>query len=143
MNILKNDSLSNELNIFVTEQGRKFLKEIDNKSVTEEKEVIHSYNALRRYFIDQIESDLIYSLVNDGNSASKTNLERCELKNGNIYWLCPEHVIFKNAKVLMDSVATQEINYDASKYQILKEINEMNINEVLGDKSSKESSEEK
>lgn len=87
--------------------------------------IIHSYQALRKYFIEQLESESIYSLINNSKTTFGTNLERCELKNGNIYWLCPDHVTLKNAKVLMDSVASQEINYDSNKYQInaLKSIN--------------------
>ena len=125
MNILRNDSLLNELKLFVTDHGQRLLKEIESKSLNEERDVIESYLSLRTYFIEQLEADSIYSLdLLEQNKASEyaTTLQRCELKNGKIYWLCNDHIALKNAKILTDSVKAVEVNYDQAGYQMLDEI---------------------
>jgi len=43
MTILKNDRLANELNIFVTDEGRKLLKEFESRAVADEKSIIESH----------------------------------------------------------------------------------------------------
>jgi hypothetical protein len=122
MNILKNGNLSNELKVFVTDYGQNMLKEIESKSLNEEKDVIESYLSLRNFFITELDSENIFSET-DSNNKTLTKLERCELKNGKIYWLCDEHIKMKNARILTDSVKAAEVSYDQTKYQMLDEIN--------------------
>lgn len=122
MTILRNDKcLANELNIFVTEYGQKLLKDFEGKSLTDEKDIIESYQSLRSYFIAQIKGGNIL-LSGSLNTENLLGLERCELKNGQINWLCPEHVKSQNAKVLTDSVKNQDVGIDLDKYQILEEL---------------------
>lgn len=122
MTILKNDKcLANELNIFVTEGGQKLLKDFESKALTDEKSIIESYQSLRSYFIAQIKGGNIL-LSGSLNTENLLGLERCELKNGQINWLCPEHVKSQNAKVLTDSVKNQDVGIDLDKYQILEEL---------------------
>lgn len=122
MTILKNDKcLANELNIFVTEEGQKLLKDFESKALTDEKNIIESYQSLRSYFITQIKGGNIL-LSGSLNTENLLGLERCELKNGQINWLCPEHVKSQNAKVLTDSVKNQDAGIDLDKYQILEEL---------------------
>lgn len=123
MNILKNGRLSNELSIFITKQGSKQLEDIDSKSLSDEKEIIESYMALRNYYIGQLAADKVCIV------GKKKILERCELKNGQVYWLCPVHVKETNAKILTDSVKIQEANKDIDKYRMLEEIDNINLND--------------
>ena len=106
MNILKFGNLSTELKIFLTSQGNNILNEIDsfflnNENMSSEKaslnndqELTESYISIRNYFISQLET----------NQSIYVDLQRCELKNGKILWLCQNHIDKCSARVLMDSV---------------------------------------
>jgi len=119
MNILKNDRLSNQLSIFVTDQGRKQLKEIETGlGLGDEKDVIDSYHSLRSFYAGQAEETL----------SNEVFLERCELKNGQVTWLCTEHVKETNAKVLSDVGNAQEVtNNDLDKYLLIEEIGNIKL----------------
>ncbi len=119
MNILKNDRLSNQLSIFVTDQGRKQLKEIEVSSLGEEKDVIASYHSVRSFYAEQ---------SGETSVEGEVSLERCELKNGQVKWLCPEHVKETNARVLSDAGNGQEtVNNDLAKYLMIEEIEKMKL----------------
>jgi len=121
MNILKNDRLSNQLSIFVTDQGRKQLKEIEASSLGEEKDVIASYHSVRIFYAEQSEETSVEGEV---------FLERCELKNGQVNWLCPDHVKETNARVLSDAGNGQEtVNNDLAKYLMIEEIEKMKLDD--------------
>ena len=102
----------------MTDQGRKLLSEIESisKSQTKEEDIVSSFHKFRSHFVNNL---------NEG----PTGLERCELKNGQIIWMCPEHVKIKNAVVLTDSVKAQEANNDVDKYLMLDEIDTINLND--------------
>jgi len=93
MNILKYSNLHNELLIFRTEQGTKLIQELEAKST--ENELIDSYIGIRKILIREFDKGTIWStdikINNDENVYNRLGLERCELKNGKILWLCKQH----------------------------------------------------
>ena len=105
----------------MTDEGRKLLNEFESRAVADEKSIIESYHSLRSYFVSQIEAGNIL-LAGSLNTENLFGLERCELKNGQINWLCHEHVKSQDAKVLTDSFKTLDASIVLDKYQILEEI---------------------
>ncbi len=135
MNILKNGSISNNNNIYITENGINLLKEIELKASSDEKEVYQSYISLRNFFIEKCDIDFIYTFEtfnsNELDSKKKFNLERCELKNHKIVWLCKNHIEKLNAKILTDSTKTNNSSgLNNESYDILNEITKIEFNKL-------------
>ncbi len=132
VNIVKNGNLSNQLKIFLNDQGRKLIEEIENKSTNTENDFLDSYQSFCKCFIDKIEnnnvllSDLSENVEIDDQNEQLYGLERCELKNGKSVWLCKNHIISTNAKVVKDLKMTIKTN-DRLTNQMLKDIEEIKI----------------
>ena len=92
MNLIKNGSLSTTLQIFLCEQGQKLLDEIEKNANSSNIEIKESYVALRKHFVNE--------------HTKSTDLNRCELKNGKIMWLCNKHATLTNSKIITDDLKT-------------------------------------
>lgn len=126
MNIIKNGSLSNELQIFLTDHGDKLLRDLDKKSINENSDISDSYLSLRRYFIEEFEKGHVFltdEILSD--NGPQIDLKRCELKNGKKLWLCKEHSLATNAKILNNKMMSNQI--DQSIFKLLDEINQIRI----------------
>jgi hypothetical protein len=105
MTIIKNGPLCNEMQIFLSEQGQSLLREIEKKaaqqSVTDgaDESVAESYISLRKSFIKMCEEEKKPPQAAVGSLEA---LQRCELKNGKILWLCKSHVESTKAPILTD-----------------------------------------
>jgi len=129
MNILKFGNLSTELKIFLTSQGNNVLNDIDsfllnNENMSGEKESLNndqqlteSYISIRSYFISQLES----------NQSIYVDLQRCELKNGKILWLCQKHIDKCSARILLDSVDVTFNEIINSKATIINELDSIKL----------------
>lgn len=149
MNIIRNGNLSNELQIFSANQGIKLIEDIESKATASNTEddtndINESYASLRKFFITECENKNLKSLhtilkfskdnTNNKNRAEQSSvsigLERCELKNGKVLWLCKKHLEQSNARVLTDS-KTQNTNalagFDQNKNKMLDLIEEIKI----------------
>jgi hypothetical protein len=118
MNIIKNGHLSNELLVFLTEHGNKLMIDIETKVNSKlEKDLAESYTALRSLYIKEFDADGIYSLSNniEKESELKSDLKRCELKNGRILWLCNKHILETNARELTELKSNLSSNIEANK----------------------------
>lgn len=62
MNIIKNGSVSNQMNIFCTDQGSILLDEINSKASKNDKDVPEGYLSIRNSFIDEFNSDKLFAL---------------------------------------------------------------------------------
>ncbi|CAF0705574.1 unnamed protein product, partial [Brachionus calyciflorus] len=128
MTILKNGNLSNELAFFMTESGSKLMSEMEDKSNNEPTEMTQSYNSLRNYFISEYENGRFYS-----NSDTQTpstnlfNLNKCELKNGKILWLCKKHAEQTNAKILSDQKNSGQNQLEQEKNKLIEELEKVKI----------------
>lgn len=101
--ILKNGSTSNELGVFLTDQGNKLLSEME-KSIDQSIDLFDSYNSFRNVFINEFESDKYYSLswFSENWDDKPLGLENCELRNAKILWLCKKHCEQTDAEILSD-----------------------------------------
>ena len=122
LNIIKHGNLANKMNLFLTSQGLDLIKEIESKSLSDEKALIISYLEMRRFFISENEKARVYSLGSE--------LQRCQLKNGQILWLCNEHVVKLKGKVLAEAKFDSAGN-DLAAYQMLEEIKKIETNQTL------------
>jgi hypothetical protein len=135
MSILKSGNLSTELKIFLSEQGNRLLAEVNAKaiSVKNELDIHESYTTLRKYFINEIESN---RLITPGqpSASSQTNnnlcLERCELKNGKILWLCKNHVEQTGARVLNDEEESNSNAFEQNDNKMLEYINNVKLDVI-------------
>ena len=116
MSLIKNGNLSNQLQIFLSEQGQKLLSDIESKGP--EFEFKDSYIALRENFINEFEKGNVLTTTKEKN----IDLERCELKNGKKLWLCKEHIEITNCRVLSDDVYTSSNSSDQPTNSMLEEI---------------------
>ena len=124
LNIIKHGNLLNKMNLFLTSQGLDLIKEIESKSLSDEKALIDSYLETRRFFISENEKARVYSIGSD--------LRRCQIKNGQVLWLCDEHVVKLRGKVLAeDSVKIDSAGHDLAAYQMLEEIKKLETNQTL------------
>lgn len=132
MHILKYSHFSTELNVFLMDQGIDLLAEIDSylndnqtepKSLNNEKELSQSYVSIRNYFIAQTEN---HNLVNTSTAFGEMTLglQRCELKNGKMLWLCKRHIESNSARILNDTVETNFSYADTinTKLSIISEL---------------------
>ena len=136
MNILKNGPISNQMNIFSTDQGLALIKDINAKASKNDKDVPEAYLSIRSSFIEELEADRVYSLDDFGSNQSETDysrlsLKRCELKNHKILWICKKHAEQLNVKVLSDNVRGKDISNE-NNLKILDELEFVNI-ELLND----------
>ena len=132
IHILKNGNFTNEFSIFGSEQGTELIRNIESQSLNEEKVVYESYKALRTFFIEESERGNIYSFDdfnNDRETASGvSDLQRCELKNHKVLWLCNQHVQKLSAKVLTDSVKlANSTAFNEAVSLILKDLDTIQI----------------
>jgi hypothetical protein len=129
MNILKFGNLSTELKIFLTSQGTNVLNDIDSylsnnentskKTLNSDQELTESYISVRDYFIAQLES----------NKSINIGLQRCELRNGKILWLCQEHIKKCSARVLMEDSVDVNFNENInSNATIINELDSIKLN---------------
>ena len=129
MNILKNGSISNQMNIFNTEEGSNLMNLIEKNSSADDNVVPTGYIDVRDKFIEAIENDNIFSLASfhlNDDPINKLSLDRCELKNHKVLWLCKNHSEKLNAKVLNEnSKETAAINETA--YRILEVFDNLNM----------------
>lgn len=128
MNILKNGSVSNQMNIFCTDQGSILLGEINSKASKNDKDVPEGYLSIRSSFIDELNADKLFSLDDfqaSGEDLSKLSLERCELKNHKILWLCKKHIEKLQVKVLNENAASSDISNE-NNAKILDELELIN-----------------
>jgi len=131
MNILKSGNISNQLNVFSTEQGSQLIKDIENKSAANDVDVSESFIQLRQLFIDEFESGNALSFeMFKGGQAKKMSLERCEMKNHKILWLCKAHVDLLGPKVLNESDKdTSDTALNQANNMILKELESIDMTE--------------
>jgi hypothetical protein len=134
MNILKYGNLTNELTIFLSKQGTQIINEIENKPC--EYDLIESYGLLRKILINDFETGNIWSMnnleLNNNNQDvyDRIGLERCELKNGKILWLCKNHVSKTQANVLSNNYADTSGIIESNQNRMLnhlKDNNNLNI----------------
>jgi hypothetical protein len=124
MNLIKNGSLSTTMQIFLCEQGQKLLDEIEKNALSSSNniEIKESYISLRKHYVNEVEA------LSSSSSKSKTDLNRCELKNGKIVWLCKKHAEATNSKIITDdlkTVITQ--NSDRLQGKLLDDIQQIKI----------------
>ncbi len=131
MNILKSGNISNQLNVFSTEQGSQLIKDIENKSAAHDVDFSESFTQLRQLFIDEFESGNALSFdMFKGGQAKKMSLERCEMKNHKILWLCKAHVDLLGPKVLNESDKdTSDAALNQANNMILKELESIDMTE--------------
>lgn len=133
MNILKNGSISNSMNIFSSSQGSKVIAEIESKSSTDENQVAESYLTLRNFFIEEIDNDNCYTLEAfnstkaDSEELNELGLTRCELKNRKVLWLCDDHISKMDVKVLSDSGKGAQEETNEQFYKIVQEMENLNL----------------
>lgn len=131
MNILKNGSISNSMNIFSSSQGAKLISEIESKSSSGEKELADSYITLRNFFVEAIDNDQCYTLEsfnkNGNEEMNEMGLTRCELKNRKVLWLCDDHVEKMDVKILSDSGKEIQDETNHHFYKILEEMENLNL----------------
>lgn len=130
MNILKYGNLINKLQIFLSDEGQKLIREIEAKS--EETELIDSFINLRRNFIDEFENGSIWSnnlnLNKDDNVYNRLELARCELKNGKILWLCSDHVKQSDGNILSNALVDSSFGIPEQAYsQLLVELDKVKL----------------
>ena len=137
MNILKyGNNLTNELSVFMSKQGIQIINEIETKPC--ECDLLESYIGLRKILINDFDSGNVCAMTNnnlndnDNNHVYiRTGLERCELKNGKILWLCKNHVMQTQASVISNNYAdTSESLTESSQNRMLdhlKNYNNLNI----------------
>ena len=106
MNIIKNGNLVNQMQIFLTEYGHKLISDIESKA--RKIDLSESYIELRKHFIFEYENSKTFT----PNKENKTELKLCELKNGNISWLCPDHIDSTNARQIPHSNIASPLNTD-------------------------------
>lgn len=122
MNIIKNGSLSNDMQIFQLDIGHKLLTDIEKKSSLATN-INESYISLRKFYIENINSNKIFSLTADVTD----DLTKCELKSGKILWLCGEHMALTNAKIIDNTIRNETFKNDPLAFQILDEIKAIDI----------------
>ncbi|CAF0816500.1 unnamed protein product [Brachionus calyciflorus] len=126
MNIIKNGPLSNDLQIFLLDSGHRLLADIEKKSSLS-LNIGESYLQLRKFYIEEYESKNVVLL--DGKDI-KHDLNKCELKNGKILWLCKNHVESTNAKLIDDNTTNESSTHDPLANQILEDIKTIDISIV-------------
>lgn len=127
--ILKNGSSSNELGVFLTEQGNKLLSEME-KSMDESIDLFDSYNSFRNIFINEFESDRFYSLswLSDNWNDKPLGLENCELRNAKILWLCKKHCEETDAEILSDQDNFTTDSIEKEKNFLIEELDNIDLN---------------
>lgn len=130
ISILRNGSSSNELGVFLTEQGNKLFNDMEEKSLGESLDIADSYNNFREFFINEFENDRYFSLSwLSGNSTTKAlGLENCELRNGKILWLCKNHIEQTDAEILSDQENFSSNQKEQEKNNLIEELEEVNLN---------------
>jgi hypothetical protein len=128
MSILKNGNLATELKIFLSDQGNKLLAEIDSKAigVKNELDIQESYTLLRKYFINELESNRLINLFQQ----NYLGLERCELKNGKILWLCKKHIEQTGAHILSDAEESNANVFEQKDDKMLEYINNVKLDVI-------------
>ena len=126
MNLIKNGSLSTTMQIYLCEQGQKLLDEIEKNALSSSNniEIKESYISLRKHYVNEVQA----ASASSSSSKSKTDLNRCELKNGKIVWLCKKHADATSSKIITDdlkTVITQ--NSDRLQVKLLDEIQQIKI----------------
>lgn len=129
MKIIKTGNLASDLPIFLTSNGEKLISDIENKALSENQKISESYISLRNFFINKCENK--HAIVSvDIDDDKDTDLQRCELKNGKILWLCNKHIAETNARILNDAnkISTQ-FTYlmDSYNEKLLQDINKIQI----------------
>ncbi|RNA40888.1 serine threonine- kinase pats1 [Brachionus plicatilis] len=127
--ILKNGSSSNELGVFLTDQGNKLFSEME-KSINESIDLSDSYNSFRNVFISEFEKDRFYSLSwLSGNWNNKPlGLENCELRNAKVLWLCNKHSEQTDAEILSDQDNFTTNPIEQEKNSLIKELEKIEMN---------------
>ena len=125
MRILKNGNISNQMNIFSTDQGSKLIKEIEDKSLSDEKDVCLSYFSLRNHFLSFLSNS--FEQENEVKQTEFLELKRCELKNHKIVWLCDRHITSLNPTILKDSGKNLKSGND-DEYKLLDEMESLDLN---------------
>ena len=118
MSLLKNGSVSTTMQVFLCEQGKKLLDDIEKvNSNSTSADIKESYISVRKHFVNEREEKNL-----------KLDLKRCELKNGKIMWLCKEHAQITNSKIINDSLATIVSNKsEQSQIKFLEDIQQVKI----------------
>ena len=117
MNIIKNGSLSNEMQIFQLDIGHGILADIEKKSSLA-KNINESYMSLRKFYAENFDAKKIFSLTADFDD----DLNKCELKSGKKLWLCGEHMALTNARIIDNAFRNETFKDDPLAFQILDEI---------------------
>ncbi|RNA31785.1 putative serine threonine- kinase pats1 [Brachionus plicatilis] len=126
MTILRNGSYSNEFGILFTEQGKKLFDEIKEKVSGDSTEISDSYSSLRNYFIDKYEEEDFY-FVEQNSNENFFSLNKCELKNGKILWLCPEHAEKSGGKIISDQKSSLQNQFEQEKSKLILELDQVEI----------------
>lgn len=122
MRILKNGNISNQMNIFSTDKGSQLIKDIEEKSLADDKDVYESYIQLRKYFLS-----FLAKFEKGNEQAGFIELKRCELKNHKILWLCGKHIKALNPTILKDS-AKNVSSGNGDEYKLLDELVNVHMN---------------
>ncbi|RNA34024.1 serine threonine- kinase pats1 [Brachionus plicatilis] len=126
ISILRNGSSSNELGVFLSEQGNNLFNDMKEKSQGESLDMGDSYHSFRSFFISEFENDGYYSLSwLGGNSISNPlGLENCELRNGKILWMCKKHIEETDAEILSDQDNFTSNQIEQEKNNLIEELDE-------------------
>ena len=152
MNILRNGNLSTELMIFISEKGNKILDDLEGHAKLSDTDMSESYSALRKRFISEFEKNNVIPFSNrahvlqDPKAKEKANLEvktetpravkrgkcdifglqRCEMKNGKVLWLCDQHAQASGGKILDDLAESVAANYEESN-KMLENVDNVDV----------------
>ncbi len=114
-------SISTDLRIFTSKEGRNLIQKIDSLAEKEEITISSSYLALGKYF---------YQTLFENSSSDETyktlGLNRYNLQNGKTLWLCEDHVKQTGAQIVdmeknvSSSSKIEEINLLLEEIHILE-----------------------
>lgn len=128
MTILKNGNYSNQFGVLFTEQGKKIFDEIKEKAAEDSTDICDSYNNFRNYFIKKYEEEDFYSLESDSDLNNNFfALNKCELKNGKILWLCPDHSKKSGGKVILDQKQFYSRFNEQEKNKLIVQLDQVEI----------------